>query len=270
MNTVPMRRTMTLVLLFAAVSLTFIVLDNRQALVPLRTVLDDLVNPVTGLFARAADGPESATDLERELAETQAERDRLRAENAELKAYREEVETLREQQKVQDQFPDYNLVSARVIASDPTGQQLFITINKGSADGLAEHMAVVNPNSYVGQVTEVTEHSARVTLIIDNSMAVGAKLVDTRTDGVVYGRWLSGERLVMEHVNPDTEPKVGEVVVTSDQTISQTRGVPPNILIGYVGDEPEIDPSSDQLVIDVYPYTNFDDLEIVWVMVPDA
>ncbi len=270
MNTVPLRRTMTLVVLFAAVSVTFIVLDNRQALVPLRTVLDDLMRPAAALFERVGDGPENTTELERDLAASQAEVERLRAENAGLKGNKDELETLRLQQKVQDRHPDYTLVPARVIASDPTGRQLFITINRGSAEGLREGMAVVNPSSYVGQVTAVTEHTAQVTLIIDNSLSVGAKLVDTRADGVVYGQWLSGKRLEMRHVNPDAKPKVGEVVVTSDQTISQTRGVPPNIPIGYVGDEPEIDPRSDQLVVQVYPYTNFDDLEVVWVMAADA
>jgi rod shape-determining protein MreC len=269
-NTVPMRRTMTMVVLFVAVSVGFIVLDNRQSLAPLRTVLDDLVSPVAEFLEGLADGPENTTDLERQLADTEAERDKLRKENAELKAYRDEVSVLREQQKVQEDFPNYKLESARVIASDPTGRQLFVTINKGSDDGLYEGLAVVNPNSYVGQVTNVSPKQAQVTLIIDNSMQVGAKLVDTRADGVVYGQWLSGKRLEMRHVDPDTEPKVGEVVVTSDQTISQTRGVPPNIPIGAVGATPEVDPRNAQLVIQVYPYTNFDDLELVWVMVPDG
>lgn len=270
MNTVPVRRTMTLVLLFVAVSVGFILLDNRQALEPLRTVLDDMVRPVAEFAEGVADGPENTTELEQQLAETQAERDQLRKENAELKAYRDEVTILRQQQRVQEDFPEYALVSARVIASDPSGRQLFIIINKGSADGLREGMAVVNPNSYVGQLTEVSEHQARVTLIIDNSMQVGAKLVDTRADGVVYGQWLSGKRLEMRHVDPDAKPQVGEMVVTSDQTMSQTRGVPPNIPIGEVGATPEVDPRSAQLVIQVYPYTNFDDLELVWVMVPDV
>jgi rod shape-determining protein MreC len=269
-NTVPMRRTMTLVLLFIAVSVAFIVLDNRQSIAPLRTALDDLVGPAAEFFEGVADGPENTTELERQLAETEADRDKLRKENAELKAYRDEVRVLREQQKVQEDFPDYTLVSARVISSDPTGRQLFVVINKGSDDGLQEGMAVVNPNSYVGQLTDVTSNQAQVTLIIDNSMQVGAKLVDTRTDGVVYGQWLSGKRLEMRHIDPDAKLKVGEMVVTSDQTTSQTRGVPPNIPIGAVGAEPEVDPRTAQLVIQVYPYTNFDDLELVWVMVPNV
>lgn len=265
-----MRRTMTLVLLFVAVSVGFIVLDNRQSIAPLRTVLDDLVSPAAEFFEELADGPENSTELERQLADTEAERDTLRKENAELKAYRDEVQVLREQQKVQEDFPNYNLVSARVISSDPTGRQLFVTINKGTDDGLQKGMAVVNPNSYVGQITSVSPNQAQVTLIIDNSMQVGANLVDTRADGVVYGQWLSGKRLEMRHIDAEAKPKIGEMVVTSDQTISQTRGVPPNIPIGQILSEPEIDPRTAQLVVQVYPYTKFDELELVWVMVPDA
>jgi len=265
-----MRRTMLLLLLFVATSVGFIVLDNRQSIAPLRTVLDDLVGPPAEFFEGLTDGPENTTELERQLAAMETERDKLRNENAELKAYEDEVLALRQQQQVQEDFPAYNLVSARVISSDPTGRQLFVTINKGTDDGLQKGMAVVNPYSYVGQITNVTPNQAQVTLIIDDSLMVGAKLVDAGADGVVYGQWLSGKRLEMRHINADAKPKVGEMVVTSDQTISQTRGVPPNIPIGAVGAEPEVDPNTAQLVIQVYPYTDFDDLELVWVMVPDV
>jgi rod shape-determining protein MreC len=267
MKTVPARRAVTLIALFVVIASGMMMLDNRDSLAPLHSALSSVVDPVGRAFSKMADTSTNDSKLEQQLKTVTAERDKLRAENAQLTSDKEELETLRKQQKVQEKFPNYTFISTRVISSDPSGQQLSITIDKGTADGLQKGMAVTDPNSYIGQITAVTEHSAQVMLIIDNSQSVGAVLNDTRADGVVYGQWQSGGRLVMKHVNRDAKPKAGEMVVTSDQGGPQTRGVPPNIPIGSVGTTAQIDPQTDELVLPVYPYANFDNLRVVWVVV---
>lgn len=267
MKTVPVRHAMTLIALFLVIGVALVVLDNRDALQPLHSALGSVVNPVGRAFSRLSDGPTDDSKLATELKQVTAERDQLRAENAKLKSDQEELETLRKQQQVQEKFPTYKFVSCRVVSSDPSGQQLSITIDKGTADGLQKGMAVTDPNSYLGQITAVTEHSAQVMLIIDSSQSVGAVLNDTRSDGVVYGQWQSGGRLLMKHVTPDAKPKAGEMVVTSNQSGPQTRGVPPDLPIGYLGKTAQIDPQTDELVLPVYPYANFDNLRVVWVVV---
>lgn len=216
MKAVPVRHAITLVAVFLVIGVSLVVLDNRGSLQPLRGALGSVVDPVGRAFSKVSLGTTDNSNLAQELKQVTAERDQLRAENAKLKSDEDELNTLRQQQKVQEKFPTYTFISARVISSDPSGQQLSITIDKGAADGLQKGMAVTDPNSYVGQITEVTEHSAKVMLIIDTSQSVGAVLNDTRSDGVVYGQWQSGGRLVMKHVNRDAKPKAGEMVVTSD------------------------------------------------------
>lgn len=267
MKAVPVRHAITLVAVFLVIGVSLVVLDNRGSLQPLRGALGSVVDPVGRAFSKVSLGTTDNSNLAQELKQVTAERDQLRAENAKLKSDEDELNTLRQQQKVQEKFPTYTFISARVISSDPSGQQLSITIDKGTADGLQKGMAVTDPNSYVGQITDVTEHSAKVMLIIDTSQSVGAVLNDTRSDGVVYGQWQSGGRLVMKHVNRDAKPKAGEMVVTSDQSGPQTRGVPPNIPIGYLGTTAQIDPQTDELLLPVYPYAKFDNLRVVWVVV---
>lgn len=267
MKTVPARHAITLVAIFLVFGIALVMLDNRDSLQPLRGALGSVIDPVGRAFSRVSNGTSNDSKVEQQLKQVTAERDKLRAENAQLKSDQDELNTLRQQQKVQEKFPTYTFVSARVISSDPSGQQLSITIDKGTADGLQKGMAVTDPNSYVGQITEVTEHSAKVMLIIDTSQSVGAVLNDTRSDGVVYGQWQSGGRLVMRHVNRDAKPKAGEMVVTSDQSGPQTRGVPPNLPIGYLGTTAQIDPQTDELLLPVYPYAKFDNLRVVWVVI---
>ena len=83
-------------------------------------------------------------------------------------------ELLERRLRVQEEHPDWELVTARVINPDPTSYQKYVTIDKGSADGITVGMAVVDPHNLVGIVADVTEHSAKVLLAIDVSFVEGS------------------------------------------------------------------------------------------------
>jgi len=185
-TTLSVRQTMALVALFVVTSLVFIQLDNRQALAPIKNGLQAVISPVAATLGRF--GRDTATsEIERRLAVALAERDQLQAQLAEARAGLREMDQLRLQAKLQTERPQWRMLQARVQGADPTGQQLFLTIDRGSRDNVEPGMAVVaqGPN-YIGQVTEVSERSAKVMLVIDNSQTVGARL-DGGADGVVYG-----------------------------------------------------------------------------------
>ena len=271
MRTVPFRQTVTMVTGFLIISIALIALDRRSLLDPVRDGLSELFTPVQSGFSRVLDRTENQSELARQLADITLERDALLAENANLKSQQAELETLRAQQQVQEQNPDNTYISARVIGEDPTGAQYFVIIDRGSADGLAKGMAVVDPNYYVGQIVEVQEHEAKVMYIIDTSMRVGAKLVDTRSDGVIYGRWNVGGRLLLGNLDKNYLPQENELVVTADDSSVQTRQVPADIPIGVVIGEPMLNEQTDELEVEVRPAVpNFDNLQVVWVVVPNA
>ena len=270
MTTVPLRRVGTSLLIFVLISVGLLLLDRRDALDPLRDGLAQVFAPVSRAFERVGRASISESDVQRQLEQVTAERDRLKAENSQLKAAVAELETLREQLRIEQVRPDITYVPTRVIGRDPTGAQLYVIIDKGASDGLREGMAVTSPDFYVGQVSEVQEHTAKVLLIGDQSASVGAMLEDARADGVVYGRFQSGGLLVMQHVDKDVTPKEHEWVVTSDVPTSETAQVPPSIPIGIVVGEPVVNAQNDQLDIIVQPAVDFEDLETVWIAVPNA
>ncbi len=269
MNTIPLRQTLTLILVFVIISASFITLDRRSELQPVRDGLTQIISPLSDRLYRLADGPDHQSDVEAQLAEVTQERDALIAENSRLKAGNRELKQLQQQLDVSQSNPtiDYS-TAANVIGRDPTGAQMFIIIDKGSADGLQKGMAIVSPNFYIGQVSEVSEHSAKVMLIIDTSQSVGAMLQDTRADGVVYGQAQAGGYLMMSHVESTTAPKEGEWIVTSSSSATQTRQVPPDIPIGQVLGTPVFDPQTDTLEIQIRPgVSNFNDLDVVFVAI---
>jgi rod shape-determining protein MreC len=262
---------MTMVVGFLIVSLALIVMDRQSLLDPVRDGLSEVVSPVQSGIGRLLDNSRSESELEQELTNVTGERDALLAENANLKAQQQELEALRELQQVQEANPGFTYIPARVIGRDPTGLQYWVTIDKGTEDGLALGMAVVNPNVYVGQITAIEANEAVVTFIIDTSMRVGAKAVDTRGDGVVYGQWNVGGRLVLRNVDRQFPPNDGEMIVTADASNVQTRQVPPGIPIGFVSGTAQPNDQTDELEVEVVPYiSNFKDLQILYVVTDDA
>ena len=269
MSTLNTRQTIGLVVLFVATSLSFIALDNRSALDPLKTALHDLVVPVTDVINRTGDGNDS--DLAQELERVKRERDAALAENVRLKADLKDVEQLRKILGVQQDHAEWTLVTARVLSVDPTNLQKYVIIDKGSVDGIQEGMAVVDPYYFVGLVVgPVAEHSAKVMLAIDGSARIGAQLSDSGADGIVYGRWQTGGRLEMSYVDRSVKPKKGEVVVTSKSVETRTVGVPGDLIIGTVEEEPETFNQGDSQSIKILPAVDFDNLSLVAVIVNDG
>jgi rod shape-determining protein MreC len=269
MTTISYRKTLSLATVFVAVSLALIVMDRQEALDPVREGLSSVVSPVAQAFSRVARGPDFESDLEKQLEQVTNERDALKAENANLKAMLAEYDLASEEIEAEARRPELNYVAAQVIGRDPTGNQEFVIINKGSDDGIEVGMAVTNPNYYVGQVVEVTDHTARVMFIIDTSMQVGAQLVDSRADGIVVGQWQAGGRLLMQNVDRDAKVEEGEVVVTSGVLTTETRGVPPNIIIGTVFGEGQVVERTNEKQYEVRPAVEFEDLRTVWVVMPN-
>lgn len=268
MTTLSNRQTFFLVVLFVVTSLAFIQLDSRRALDPVKDAVRAIVAPVVSRVGQA--GSRGDQVLEREIVAVKAERDQLAAENAQLKAAVREVEQLRLQAKLQQDRPTWKMLQARVQAPDPTNQQKFLTIDKGSRNGVEVGMAVVaqGPN-YIGQVTEVWEESSRIMLIVDVSQRVGARL-ETGGDGVVFGVWQNGGRLELRYLDRDSDPRPGELVLTTDSAALRTARVPGGLIVGRVGDAPPNASSGDTQTIPVIPLVTFERLEVVTVVLTDG
>ncbi len=273
MTTLSTRQTFALVVLFVVTSLAFIQLDNRRALDPIKdglyTIVTPVVDTVGGLMPANSPDPGEESALERALTATKVERDQLAAENAQLRAEVREVDDLRKQAKLQQDRPTWRMIQARVRGADPTTQQKFMVIDKGSQDGITVGMAVVaqGPN-YVGQVTEVEETSSRVMLVVDASQTVGARL-DGGADGVIFGMWQNGGRLEMRYLERDAEPAPNELVLTTENAALRTARVPGGLIIGRVGSEVEQNRQGDLQTVPVIPLVAFEELQVVSVVLTD-
>lgn len=103
-------------------------------------------------------------------------------------------------------------VAAEIIAGPADIEFRDMTIDKGSADGVAKDMAVISPAGVVGRVVLTSPRAARVQMLIDRSAAAGAMIERTRAQGLVVGQ---GTNLRMNYVPGTADVKPGDLVVTS-------------------------------------------------------
>lgn len=265
--TLSMRQTAMLFSGILILSLTLIVLDGRNMLDGPKGALGGIVAPIGQSLSdlgAGISGSRNVSDdqLLSENEQLRAERDALLAENARLRELESIVEQLEDQLEFKEARPNLVALTANVVGRDPLSRERFLIIDRGTDDGVAVGMPVVSPHFLVGQVTETDSNRAKVVLTVDSAFQIGATLQDSRASGVVYGRWQAGGRMVMRHIQADTDVQESELVVTS----GLTAGIPEGLIIGQVIDM-QRDDLRNEVQVTVNPAVNFDNLQTVTVII---
>lgn len=154
---------------------------------------------------------------------------------------------------------DHDYIAARVIGREQASLSKVILINKGSAQGLAVGMPVVAQPGVIGRVTDVSWHSARVLLLIDESSNIDALVQRNRTQGIIRGAGSRG--CILKYVSKTQDVKEGDAVVSSG-----IGGVfPKGIIVGTVN---HVDRQEAGLFlkINVTPAIDFSKLEEVLII----
>lgn len=153
-----------------------------------------------------------------------------------------------------------DLLTARLIASDPNNLSNYIIIDKGARDGLRPGMTVVDQGgAFVGSITDVIHNASKVLLMTSPSSSVGAMDQETRASGVVEGQYGGVPQLRFVLTRDTLRP--GDFVVTS----GQLNLYPRTILLGQVVRVQHKDVSLFQTA-DIRPAADFHNLELVQVI----
>ena len=162
-------------------------------------------------------------------------------------------------------YPEFELISANVVARDGSALHELLQIDRGSASGLAVGMAVISTGGLVGRVVDVVQDSARVLPINspDSSVAVS---VQGQTEDVVGSVQGTGTALLeMDNVLLGDKITPGHFVVTSGLGSQIPRG----ILVGQIV---EVRDRADIITrsADVRPAVNNDELKQVLVVLAEV
>lgn len=124
----------------------------------------------------------------------------------------------------------YNFIIAHVINNSVHRPHNYITLDKGSLDGITEEMGVVNENGIVGIVNKVGPHSARVISVLNNYLRVSAKVRASEQVGSLVWDGKSPSEAVLEELPRHATFKVGDTIVTSGYSTVFPEGVPVGVV----------------------------------------
>ena len=155
-----------------------------------------------------------------------------------------------------------NPIVAEVVGLDASAWFRTITVNRGTAHGVALNAPVIAAGGLVGRVIAIGSDVAQIQLLTDRDCSVGALLARTRARGVVAG---SGEQasptgLTLNYVSNLEDVVEGDLIVTSGMDGIYPKG----IAIGRVGsvrNGPRL-----FKIVTVEPAANLDRLEEVFIL----
>jgi len=180
---------------------------------------------------------------------------------AELILYKEgylEAQRLKKLLSLQEEY-QHNFIAARVIGKEQAALSKTLWINKGSAHGLKPGMPVLVPLGLIGRVTDVSWHSSKVLLLIDENSNVDVLIQRTRVQGIVRGAGSRG--CMVRYISKIQDVKEGDVVVTS----GLSNIFPKGLLVGKVSHVNRMDVGL-FLQIRVAPFADFASLEEVLIL----
>lgn len=227
------------------------------------TPVQNGVNYIGMLLSDRVDNLANLKEVMNENESLQAKVAELTEDNNMLMQEKYELDNLRELYNLDQLYPTYSKVAARVVSKDTSNYFCTFTIDKGSNDGIAVDMNVIADGGLVGIVTSVGPSYSTVMSIIDDSSNVSAMVLSTSDICYIRGdlQLMNDGLLHLEKLNKDVEVENGAKIVTSHVSGKYLQG----ILIGYVT---EITTDSNNLTKSGYisPVVDFEHLQNVLVI----
>jgi rod shape-determining protein MreC len=119
----------------------------------------------------------------------------------------------------------YDFVSAKVVANTVHRFTNFITINKGSTDGITAGMAVISPLGAVGKVKSVSKHYSVVTSILHIDVQVSVLLKRTGYFGTAQWDGRNPDLLKLKYIPTHVNPVKGDTIITSGYNAVYPEGI---------------------------------------------
>ena len=174
-----------------------------------------------------------------------------------------ELNRLQELFQISEQYTEYDMVAAHVIAKDSNKWFSTFTIDKGTNQGILKDMNVIASGGLVGIVIDAGPNYSTVRSIIDDESYVSSQFEDTSELCMLKGSLTLMEQNLLEFtdVSADVMISLNSALITSH--VSSTYL--PGILIGYVVDY-QLDANDLTQSGHIKPVVDFADLQEVLII----
>jgi rod shape-determining protein MreC len=193
--------------------------------------------------------------------------DSLAIENAKLKTEILALQNIDSNQtvKVKDTInqQQYTLLAAKVIKNSISLRNNYITINRGSTDGIVKDMAVISPQKgVVGFVQEVSEHLAIIRSLLNKNTAISVFVKKNNAFGSLV--WGDGnfdyQKAYVKEIPNHIKVKVGDTIITSG-----VGSFPRGIEVGKIT-KTGISTGDSFMTLEISLFNNFSTLQYVYVV----
>lgn len=225
----PKKRLLLFLFIITALSL-MTYQSNKGSLIPLKflnntlnsfhsiknSVKDSIISPFRRMLLREEENIRLKAELTRMLKEQQ------RYQEAIL-----ENKRLRELLSLKEREHRY-VTAARVIARGTDQWANTLVIDKGLRDGITKDMIAITHRGLVGKISGVSDSCSSLLLLTDINFSAGARLQESRTEGVISGTGF--RKCQLKYIPYEEEVKKGDTVITSGLDSLFPQGIP----VGYV------------------------------------
>ena len=179
---------------------------------------------------------------------------------------RKENERLREQLDFAVSLDEQNF-PAQIISRDFDNVYTYLTIDKGSINGIKKNMPVIafqNGNrGLVGKVVQVGTFTSQVMPVYNLNYIVSARIQNQRDLGLVNGSGSQDKPLLLQYIRKNVAGQLsyGDIIVTSGENDNYLKDIP----IGTISKIISLDYNS-SLNIELTPIIDFSRLENVIVV----
>lgn len=160
-------------------------------------------------------------DLQRRNSDLELEIYRL---NDVIRHYREQAYA--DTMSVDSALSRYHFVIAHVINNSINCAHNYITIDKGSLDGITPEMGVMDQNGIVGIVNVVSDHTARLISVLNPYLRLSCKVKGHAQVGSLVWDGKDPSEAMLEELPKHSEFTPGDTIVTSGYSSVFPEGVP--------------------------------------------
>jgi rod shape-determining protein MreC len=199
------------------------------------------------------------------------ENERLRQQNAELMNKLREnfsspdstAQLITDTLKLQDQeqYRKFLFLPAKVIGNSVDEQNNYLTLHRGSKQGVSVNMAVVGPQGVIGKVVDVSSNMAVVMSLLHRKNSVVALLKKGSGYGEVIWDGKDPRYVTLINIPRTVKAAKGDTVVTSPYSDI----FPPGHVVGYI-EEVKEEKSTSMYNIKVKTATDFFSVEHAFVV----
>lgn len=123
----------------------------------------------------------------------------------------------------------YRYIGADVVNATTNARNNYITIDKGSRQGIKPRMAVISPDGIVGVVKDVSPHFSVIIPLLHKSLSVSARVGDEGFIGALSWNGADSRFAQLDEIPKQIPVKPGDKVITAG-----SKFFPENLMIGTV------------------------------------